>query len=453
MYEIRNINDILTGATLVVSIPEDDLDHKALQTILEDQPEFILPFHHKIVDGIVEFTFQIGKESKLYHIAGERLPIEYIELWCNIMRPLSDCGDWFLKPFSFVLDIKYLYCDKSKNKISYVYIPSLSDYSDDSSLKEMAAKVSGQISVADNELENKVLKAIMTGLDPKSFLQMLKTSSTILIERTYLPIANVTSYGLTNVQNEIQDFENLHHRQEEKIIGAYINTVEERDEQDDFDDIVIDIPQESKKAARHKKTKAIKEPRREKMKQDTKKTNRQGLFRKRSDEMEDDTLENNGLIPSSGMTTVSASTQRHQRNEVYQPVAQQYISYNNATSDKTQFLFYDSGNAWLRLVGISSLPTVIGVPIENGEIFTIGRCDIDRGKAMSSFEFDRMTKAVSRRHAAIERDDDGYCIIDLSSSAGTYIDGMKLLPNTPSKLQLGSRISFGNCGADYIWEQ
>jgi len=60
---------------------------------------------------------------------------------------------------------------------------------------------------------------------------------------------------------------------------------------------------------------------------------------------------------------------------------------------------------------------------------------------------------VSRRHAALERNADIYSIIDLSSSAGTYINGHKLPPNTPFELVNGYRVSFGNCGADYVWEQ
>ena len=46
-------------------------------------------------------------------------------------------------------------------------------------------------------------------------------------------------------------------------------------------------------------------------------------------------------------------------------------------------------------------------------MFTIGRFDANIGKKQSSFEFDKKTRAVSRRHAVIERDTDGYKIIDL----------------------------------------
>jgi len=95
---------------------------------------------------------------------------------------------------------------------------------------------------------------------------------------------------------------------------------------------------------------------------------------------------------------------------------------------------------------------MIGIKIEEGEIFTIGRYDAAVGGRQSSFEFDRAAKAISRRHAVIERDAEGYKIIDLASSAGTFLNGQKLPPNTPSSLEQGCHVSFGNCGADYVWE-
>jgi hypothetical protein len=111
-----------------------------------------------------------------------------------------------------------------------------------------------------------------------------------------------------------------------------------------------------------------------------------------------------------------------------------------------------SSGAKLRLIGDSALAPQINVLIEPGQAFTIGRFDVSIGRPQSSFEFEKNTKAVSRRHAAIERAVDGYRIIDLSSSAGTFVDGRKLPPNAPYQLKHGARVSFGNAATDYIWE-
>lgn len=87
-----------------------------------------------------------------------------------------------------------------------------------------------------------------------------------------------------------------------------------------------------------------------------------------------------------------------------------------------------------------------------GDVFTIGRFDVSVGRKQSNFEFDPKTKAVSRRHAAIERDGEGgYVIVDLSSRAGTFVNGERLVANVPKKLENGDKVSFGTGGADYIW--
>jgi hypothetical protein len=106
----------------------------------------------------------------------------------------------------------------------------------------------------------------------------------------------------------------------------------------------------------------------------------------------------------------------------------------------------------LRLVGNPSLPASIAVSIDEGRAFTIGRFDVSVGRQQSNFEFDKTTKAVSRRHAAIERSSTGYVIVDLASSAGTFVNGQKLTPSVPFKLESGFRVSFGNAGADYVFE-
>lgn len=104
--------------------------------------------------------------------------------------------------------------------------------------------------------------------------------------------------------------------------------------------------------------------------------------------------------------------------------------------------------------GSSLLPAVIPVELPRGGSFTIGRFDVSVGHRQSDFEFDKRTKAVSRRHAMLERQMDGsYLLSDCGSRAGTFVDGERLYPNVPHGLRRGMRVSFGTAGADYIWEE
>jgi len=223
-----------------------------------------------------------------------------------------------MNPGSFLIKADYLYFDKDKGVVRYVYIPSFYGCSGHDAFYEMAVEVSKMMTVSDAVLENKVLRAIIKDFNPLDFLKMLND---YLSDNT-APLKSATVYDESFEEN-------------------------------------IELAQDSTKA---------------------------------------------------------------------------------------------SSGTGLRCVGRANLPQLIQVSIKEREIFTIGRVNSALGKRQSDFEFDKKTKAVNHRHAVIERAVDGYKIIDLSSSAGTYVDGERLSPNTPVILEEGCRISFGNSGVDYVWE-
>lgn len=111
------------------------------------------------------------------------------------------------------------------------------------------------------------------------------------------------------------------------------------------------------------------------------------------------------------------------------------------------------GEGVLRYVGRSGHPAVIPVSIQMGQTFTIGRLDVRKGFKQSDFEFAPQTEAVSRKHAAITRNENGYFIMDLGSKAGTYVKGTMLRTNQWQRLENSCTVSFGTRGADYIWEE
>lgn len=117
----------------------------------------------------------------------------------------------------------------------------------------------------------------------------------------------------------------------------------------------------------------------------------------------------------------------------------------------------DTDNTWhtsgprLRLEGLSGLPEII--PIKpKGQLFVIGRYDASVGRKQCDFEFEKTTRAISRRHASIERTADSYTITDLNSRAGTFVNGKRIAPEKPFMICDKDRISFGTAGADYVFE-
>lgn len=94
---------------------------------------------------------------------------------------------------------------------------------------------------------------------------------------------------------------------------------------------------------------------------------------------------------------------------------------------------------------IIRIARAIVVP-RNGNFF-IGRTSVeDTTRPMLNLEnLDGlgMSSSVSRRHALICPVGDGYEIIDLFSRNGTWIGGLRLLPNRPYSLTSGDVVKFG----------
>jgi len=405
-YEIETRSDFLTGAYLIIKIPENELDTNALDTIQYDCPEFILPFHYKNTNGHIEFTYKVGMQSRLQYFSGELTPKEYSELWQSLLRPLLECGDWFMNPCSFILNSEYLYYDKIKNAVSYVYIPSVCGCSGYDAFFEMAVDVSKIMTVSDAVLENKVLRSIIENFNPVEFLKMLKEHVS----------ENDGSQSIETAQNELDKPEKRSESDENSSDPIMIESL--KSISNTGEDIFIDL--------------------------------------KAAIETENGKKETGGYRIFSGRSRKKKSLQKSSPEPEYK---QELLSYQRSTEVKqteiiniTQNTAIISGGPGLRYVGRAHLPPAIHILIAEGEMFTIGRFDATIGKQQSSFEFDKKTKAVSRRHAVIERDANGYKIIDLASSAGTFVNDKKIPPNTPYGLETGCRVSFGNSGADYVWE-
>jgi len=383
--EIESKNDFLTGTYLIVKIPENELDQNALHTIQTDCPDFILPFNYKISNGQVELSYKVGSLCKLQYFYGDISHPVYILIWQSLLRPLLECGDWFMNPLSFILSTDYLYYDKSKKTIAYVYVPSTNRYSDYDAFNKMAIEIAKNITVSDPVLENKVLRSIINDFNPGEFLKM---STQYIKQETDVG-------GVTEIFNKIDEI---------NISEDFGNT------QIPEDEMIIQTPEIPKKETEGFKVFGN----RNKKKPETKR---------------------NGY--KNAMPVNLPVITEHKPPEA---------------SDVTQETSVLLSGPGLRCIGRPHFPQVIDVAIEEGSIFSIGRFDASVGKKQSSFEFDKKTKAVSRRHAVIERSGEIYKIVDLSSSAGTFVNDKKLPPNTPHELVAGSRVSFGNLGADYVWE-
>lgn len=431
-YDIKSKSDLLSGAMLVVSIPESDLDKKALYTIQADMPEFLVPFRSRSIDGQVEFTYLLGDRSMLQYRFGRRTPAEYTEFWLSVLQPLLDCTDWFLKADSFVLDTRYMYLNRDGRTVSYIYIPSKQVMNETYALKQFVNELSQRNTVTDADLENKVLKAIVHDFQLTSFLRMLreampnkempnKATQTSPAEDGSLKKTSGTMPSVSPLPTDKQ----VYAPPKEVHIKENKNPELPEVEVPDPEGFVINLEDNRKKG--HKE-KAEKPP-------------RKGLFGKKNKE--------NKIVLGAA---VEPNLETVQPRKKYDYVPESNLAFQENDS-VTELLDDGDESAHFRFIGSAPLPQTIPVSIQPGSAFTIGRYDNSVGHQQSDFEFAHDTKAVSRHHAAIERAQDGsYLILDLSSKAGTFVNGTRLVPNIPVALERGCRVSFGNGGADYVWE-
>ena len=453
IYEIETKSD-LSGAMLVIRFPAEELDKKALYTIESDQPPFLVPFTYRSVDGMAECTYRLGSRSKLQYRFGTHSVQEYTAFWEQVLQPLLDCDDWFLKPFSFVLDSRWIYADKS-GTVNYLYVPSLQDCESFDSLRAMAMELSQRNSVTDPALENQVLRAMMQDFQPKVFLSMLRsaagTTGSVKKENP-APRAETIQQPAPQVQPAAAEPGFLPERlrpQEPSVPIQEPTPAQAAPMSPAADDGEIHInlgggkrpkPSKEKPAKEHKplfggkKEKPAKE--------------HKPLFGGKKEKPREILLGAAAEAPAPvAYTSPSAPSSR--------PGARPAVSYDAEIPDGATQLddVVPSGVCCLRLAGDPGMPREIVVDIQPGRAFTIGRFDVTVGQKQSDFEFPKDTKAVSRRHAAIEREESGYFVVDLASSAGTFVDGQRLSPNIPQRLSNGSRVSFGTGGADYIWTE
>jgi hypothetical protein len=102
------------------------------------------------------------------------------------------------------------------------------------------------------------------------------------------------------------------------------------------------------------------------------------------------------------------------------------------------------------------IPTkgIILINLENGQLITkqeeeafiLGRASTEI-KAPETLvdltQFSALELGISRVHAMIRRTKDGYQIIDLESSNGTWLENQRLVPKKPYALDSGDRIRTG----------
>ncbi len=89
------------------------------------------------------------------------------------------------------------------------------------------------------------------------------------------------------------------------------------------------------------------------------------------------------------------------------------------------------------------------------QVFILGRKYMGEGKdkVIDLTPYDGYENGVSKRHAMIRRSADGYEIIDLGSTNGTWLNRQKLIPQRAYRLYSGAYISLGRLSLYLIYRE
>lgn len=104
------------------------------------------------------------------------------------------------------------------------------------------------------------------------------------------------------------------------------------------------------------------------------------------------------------------------------------------------------GTLELRVIGMERASINVAPPAQEGYI--IGRSDdsSDYIPDIDLSQYGARQHGVSRRHAALIYYRKVVNVIDLESINGTYLNGKKLIPNTPYPLNSGDSLKLGTFG-------
>ena len=107
------------------------------------------------------------------------------------------------------------------------------------------------------------------------------------------------------------------------------------------------------------------------------------------------------------------------------------------------------GNALLHshtILLLAMIDSNVLLPLDLADRMIIGRMDWEANEQanIDLSPFGARERGVSRQHAALHRNGHTVSLVDLNSSNGTFINGVRLIPYQPRLLREGDELCFGS---------
>jgi hypothetical protein len=169
LYDIR-----ASGDELSVIIPEKDLDRKALLSISQKTPEYLIPFNYEARERQIECTYSVKGVLDIYSAVAGLGTGEYAKLFAGLLSPLVESRELFMENDSFVFAPEFIYFDREKGRVKYLYIPSVKACSDKIGLRDGFLDIIIKSKIRDDEFRLKIVEAAVNYSSPEEFLRILK---------------------------------------------------------------------------------------------------------------------------------------------------------------------------------------------------------------------------------------------------------------------------------------
>jgi hypothetical protein len=460
MFDKNKINmaQSLEGNYITVeSMNEKGIDYTALRVIQNDLPEFLLKVRSRVINGKSEFIYTMGDGVAIKYSVHNMTKKEFIKLWMNLLTPFIEGSDWFLDYHYICIDPQYVFVDKDF-KVSYIYIPDEDFRNTDEAIMSFLKDWVFTVQVKDGNdflvklyqsfnKENQVLSKLYEMAEEE-----LKISGNYTRQHykpSFISDDIVKPEFLSaNVREEISLGQNIGKMSkplpESKIdtgnsgfLGMLNNkekentksdsSKKEKNINDNYDDIDALFGDTGKKKAKKEKEK------------------KGGLFgfglKKEKQEKQ----------KASNVSSFSVPQQIRPydtpvRNPVIYSEPQSVPFYNdniNQKSDITEIEGIEDKGIKECLIledrSVRGVPERIMFDFNESRIF-IGRSSNDVHQPDIAFGAEH--KKMGRRHACISRENGDYYLIDLGSTNSTMINGTRLIPNKPYKLNNNDIVGF-----------
>ena len=490
-YSNFSIESTFEANYLSISMPVDSkLDEIAVNVINDDCPSFLIPFKLISVNDQNILRYKLLNSIALEYMNMRMTKKDFVHLFMELLNPMVNGKDYFLDYHCLCFDSRYVYLDSKSGKALFIYIPEGSYRSGDKEISEFLTDVFKRADITDDadfqvrlyklfSNENLTISTLYQFFgDEEKKMGFSQSASLGQAGRPY----SVQQQTATGYQPPIQNQTTVQNQPQVTVATSPIvqnkppfqNPAQAPVQQVNVSSAPVSktVPNQVAQAASEDKTDAMMALFDGGKKKDNKKNKDKSSTQKKSQNSQPASEKKSGGFPfnlsfggkkqSNTSAPASVPVTAQVQNPVplmqtqAQPVAAQYqqvqpqmaqVSYGivgyqavdaGHTEDATEIFEEDvvAGSSYMELIDsmIPGAPPMISLAFDKPFI-ELGRISSDQNRPDVAFGKD-FTR-IGRRHARIEKNSNGYSVIDLGSQNHTLLNQMRLVPNTAYPLKDG----------------